>query len=260
MALPLTVIASVSRPERIANVCENFQRQREPARLVLVLNGAARDVRAPWSHQILRCDGGTPARARNAGLEWAKANGPGIIAFWDDDDYYGPGYLTEIADALRDHPRRIVGKPVRYVEFDDGLWLFARKQDVFLGGTMAGWAAELPFIPDLPCGEDHEWCRQLQRDGFEFAPTSGAHYLYNRKGDGHAWRSTRAQMLYTYGPAFALGRDSPSVADGTLRGGAFVPRATIDDVQEDFVAALLARSVDGAGALRQLPPRELVAR
>lgn len=211
----------------------NFERQTQPAELLLVLNGAARQLETPLDARItgLYCEGGSPARARNSGLEFVQMSGGGMVAFWDDDDAYGPGYLAEVVEALRGHRRRVVGKVVRQVEFDDGPVLFLRRQgSAFLGGTMAGWAEELPPIPDLPCHEDHEWCRLLERDGFELVTLSGAHYVYNRKAGKHAWGSTRTQMLYCYGPALAARE--------------YLPRASVQDVEREMVEALLARPAD----------------
>jgi hypothetical protein len=231
----VTVVASVSRPGRIDFVLANFERQTQAAHLLLALNGAARDASVyagPWT--LLRCEGGTPARPRNAGLDWVKANSAGMVSFWDDDDYYGPGYLSEVAEALRGHPRRVVGKVIRFVEFDDGVWLFLRRQGTaFLGGTMAGWASELPPIPDLPCHEDHEWCRLLERDGFELKALSGAHYIYNRKSGGHAWDATRTQMLHCYGPAISSE-------------GGYVPRTTVPEVESEMLQSLLSRPADAS--------------
>lgn len=228
----LTVVAAVSRPERAASVVAGFERQTHPAQLLLVLNGAAEESVAPVGDlDLIRCKGGNPARARNAGLQWVQQHRGGIVAFWDDDDHYGPGYLAEVARALDGHPRRVVGKIIRTVEFDDGRWLFLRKQGhAFLGGTIAGWARELPPIPDLPCHEDHEWCRLLEQRGFELKTLSGAHYVYNRRKGEHAWRSTRTQMLHCYGPAFSLTT------------GEFLPRATLDDIEAELLQNLLARS------------------
>jgi hypothetical protein len=242
----VTVVASVSRASCLAGVIENFNRQQHPAHLIIVLNGPAREHEVDPSPRmtVLRVEGGAPARARNPGLAFAQERRAGMVAFWDDDDYYGPGYLTEVAESLRDHPRRVVGKVVRYVEFDDGVYLFMRKQGgMFLGGTVAGWASGLPPFPDLPCHEDHEWCRLLEKLGFELHPLSGLHYLYNRKAAPHAWQATRTQMLACYGPAFVCGPACSGIAAAPVKLGGYVPCATLDEVEKEFVALLLARQM-----------------
>lgn len=230
----------ISRPACVQHTLANFARQETCSRLILVLNGPAQQaVVPPGSWEVLRCVGGTPARARNAGLERAKELG-GPVIFWDDDDYYGSGYVTEALEQLEGNPRRVLGKPVRFVEFDDGIFLFLGRQGVsFLGGTMAGWAEELPAIPDLACGEDLEWCRLLLQLGFELRSTGGRHYLYNRKrGIKHAWNGTLVQMLYCYGPALNLGMAGSEVVDGKVATGIYCPRASIEDIEYELIQQL----------------------
>lgn len=253
MAIPLTVITALSRPDRIPDVVANFRAQTDlDAMLLLVMNGPASESPVPCDPRItaIRKWGatplsGSPAKPRNAGMEFARSIG-GIVAFWDDDDYYSPGYLAEVRTELAEAPRRVVGRVVRFVEFDDGTWLFLRKQPrLFLGGTIAGWVNELPPIPDLSCHEDHEWCRLLERHGFELRTLSGARYIYNRRGQTHAWAATRTQMLHSYGPALAIGRQGREAVNGRCLGAlSYEPRATVDDVEAEMLARLLARPVE----------------
>src|SRR3954464_755411 len=137
------VVAAVSRPERVERIIELFAAQAwRDAELVLCLNGPASDV-TPSAGTALVCEGGTPARPRNAGLAYLRSRSIPLASFWDDDDYYGPGYLAELAAALHRRPGRVTGKGVRFVRFQDGLYYCLAPQTEFLGGTISGWVGSL---------------------------------------------------------------------------------------------------------------------
>lgn len=241
----LGVVAAVSRPERVEKIVALFAVQTfQDAELVLCLNGKARDAN-PSAGTKLACEGGTPARPRNAGLAYLRERGAGIVAFWDDDDYYGPGYLAELAGALEGKPRRVVGKHVRFVRYPDGLYYCLAAQENFLGGTMGGWVESLPPIPDLPAHEDHEWCELMRREGFELSSLGARHYVYNRLPGLHAWKSTKTQALHTYGPALYFGEAADSIVDGPLsnHSAEFVASPTLDDVTAELLANVMSRPI-----------------
>lgn len=244
--LSIGVVAAVSRPERIPSVIAAFERQRhENKRLLLCLNGPARDA-AATGDCALRCEGGTPARPRNAGLAQFQREGSDIVCFWDDDDYYGPGYLGETVAELSGSRRRVVGKHARFTRFDSGLYYLLGAQDSFLGGTMAGWANELPPVPDLPRDEDRVWCQELARAGFDLRNLTARHYVYNRCSGEHAWNTTKTQMLHAYGPALCFGSADDAIVDGQLRdtSAEFVARPSFDDVSAELLAKVIAAPVD----------------
>lgn len=237
--MKIAVVAAVSRPERVEHVCANFERQAHAAReLVLVLNGPAEHAPAPAQYHVVRTEGGTPARARNAGLAAARDIAQ-LVSFWDDDDYYGASYLVQAVTHLVSLGHRAVtGKRARYVRTDEGMRCLLGKQFGFLGGTISGWSRELPDIPDLPQGEDHAWCELLAAEGFTLLDLGGLHYIYNRTGSGHAWVGTTVQMSYCFGPSLIL-PDNFSDADCCRppHGAGFGPRASLDDVVNELAAS-----------------------
>jgi glycosyltransferase involved in cell wall biosynthesis len=95
----IAVIVPFSRPQMADNVRENFGRQRlpEPSALVVVENailvGEDRLWFGPDAVQTRSAAG--RSRARTAGLHKARELGCEWFAFWDDDDFYAPGFLEQ---------------------------------------------------------------------------------------------------------------------------------------------------------------------
>jgi glycosyltransferase involved in cell wall biosynthesis len=100
------VIVPFSRPQMAENVCANLKRQRlpEPATLIVVENGLAIGSWDDVGHVVQSERGCT--YARTAGLHKARELGCEWFAFWDDDDYYSPGFIEfmwqhrELADVV----------------------------------------------------------------------------------------------------------------------------------------------------------------
>jgi glycosyltransferase involved in cell wall biosynthesis len=245
----IAVVVPVSRADCLSAILAGFRSQtHEGKRLVLVLNGPAREAEVPEMPReaiVLRVEGGTPARARNAGLDWLRGERAEGVTFWDDDDAYLPGYLAEVSECLGANPGAVCGKFVRYVRFDDGLYYALGRQDGFLGGTISARVNGLQPIPDLPLNEDREWCFAMRRAGRRLIATSGKHYVYNRRSGPHAWHSNKAQLLRVYGPAVSLGHADDAVAADYPRPPLnLIPRPTLEEMGEAMLEDL-CRRVDG---------------
>lgn len=101
------LIATGCRPEAWAISEKLLARQtyEGPARLVVVDDGPEPQPvtlqRAGWSVEVVRPtphwepSQNTQARNLTAGLEWIDANERVVV--WEDDDYYAPGYLADVA-------------------------------------------------------------------------------------------------------------------------------------------------------------------
>ena len=244
----ITVIAAVSRADRVAALLNSFARQTySPRAMLLVLNGPAQHAALPEllpdNVGALRIDGGNPARARNAGLAHVRGTDCPLVSFWDDDDCYRPGYLSEVVGAIGEHEGAVSGKFVRWVLFDDGLYLLQGKQDTFLGGTISGWARHLPDIPDMPRDEDRQWCLRLAAAGARMVPLSARHYIYDRRGSSHAWVATRLQAVAAFGPAlrFDIPADIDDPGDVDLSAGALAPVPSLDELGAELLARLASR-------------------
>lgn len=236
MTLAITVVVPFGRPENWPLVLENFARQEHAERRLLIVEnnqalGAPRPELPPGT--VVIQSEPTPARARNRGIAWMREHGGGAVSFCDDDDYYGPGYLTEVATALDGHPDRVAVKAFRYVRWDNGLhYCLAEQPAPTYGCTLSGFSERLP---DFLCVhlEDLVYKPELDREGLSLHVLSDAHYIYNRRTVRGARECdvTQLQYLRSFGPAVNLGDVSDSVANvpGVPR-GTRVPQPTWDEL------------------------------
>lgn len=221
------VIVPFSRPENIDLVLSNFNRQKFPfKKLVLVENGAAVGT---TSHHQLSMSGAlvlTSERhqsiAKNTALQEIKKLGGGFTVVMDDDDWYGPHFLTEACGYARTYD--VIGKNRHFVSMDGNLWLCHReasnrKTDWLTGGTIACWAESCPDYPMLRHGEDARFCLTAARLGMSVYGTDVYHYLYRRSSiTTHAWRISKQQLRSYEASARALdlGVEDPSIVTGEL--------------------------------------------
>lgn len=179
----ITVIAPHARLAFSENLIENFRRQRGvEARLLVVENGPAVGscprIEGAW---FVRSDP-HQADAMNTGLEWLQTHGDGPWARFDDDDYYGPDYLAEVEQGLREHC--VVGQTWGFVLFDDGLYRFGGIQrgpaQKLAGGTLAARSSYVaPF--ERRMDDDLQWCRDMLASGVQLFAGSHRSYCYDRR-------------------------------------------------------------------------------
>ena len=152
----ITILAATNRPDRLPNLLDSVRRQIHPEiELIVLLNSdrfdpdevekAAADL--PRVRVFHLPESYTLAECLNHGLEHATGE---WVAKFDDDDLYGPHYLTDLLLATRYTDAAILGKRScfcwleasrqlvrrfpehvhRHVEFVTGASLFVRR-DVF---------------------------------------------------------------------------------------------------------------------------------
>ncbi len=202
------VVVPFSRPEHLQRVLANFERQSFPGkRLIIVENGPALGSVPRDTLCFTLQSAPHTSHAKNEALSFIKQHGGGFFATMDDDDWYGPGYLDEVAGYARSYDA--LGKQRHFVSLGDDirspppqLILSNRLQaDLdpapwFTGGTVSGWAeAALPYraVP----AEDLDWCARMQAQGKRLRGLSAYHYLYRRSyaGSRHTWPQPRERFL-----------------------------------------------------------------
>lgn len=95
----------------------------------------------------------TMGKKLNSGIERAKGS---LIQKWDDDDYYGPGFLARVVQAFEDHPEATAVIWDRYLislMSETGI-LRCSPSEWIAGGTLAFRRIPKPFREDIPAGVD----------------------------------------------------------------------------------------------------------
>lgn len=198
----VSVIACTNRPKYMENVFENYHRQLyKEKELIIILNNNKMD-KCEWISKSKDCpdvsvfqvdEKKSLGYCLNYGIKKAKYN---IIAKLDDDDYYGPGYLTQAVKALKFAD--VVGKYCTYVYFEDTKTLAIRNPKrenryVFrIEGPTLVFRKEIfdkVKFHDKSLGEDIQFCKDCTKNGIRLYATDKYNYAYIRhnSADKHAW-------------------------------------------------------------------------
>jgi hypothetical protein len=204
----VTVICATARPHHLDDIVTNFERQRHPARrLVVVTNHESFDP-ADVRERLSTVDGATsvtmPPDASlgtclNAALDLAPTR---LVAKFDDDDRYGPEYLGDLLLARRFSLAAVVGKHSHFACFDDGSAYLRFPGREFehtswlAGGTLLvdrERVGDLRF-EDRSLGEDGALLRAVQRAGGYIYAADRFNYVQRRHG-ANTWRTDRDAYL-----------------------------------------------------------------
>jgi len=197
----LWVVVPTCRPERLEWIRDRFVSQHYPNKALLVVEngdaiGAVRES-GIHPHEVVQLRGEPHvSRARNAGIEAVRELGD-WMCFWDDDDYYGPHYLTEVAAAIGTGGiADVIGKRRHFIAFrEHGLYLFNERNQwseaLYLHGPTLTFRASqaLPF-PEIPEGEEMKWAEAMRARGASLRGLSIHHYCYMRGGDRHIFQAS----------------------------------------------------------------------
>ncbi|NBD27337.1 glycosyltransferase family 2 protein [Paenibacillus glycinis] len=213
----ITVIACTMRPAFIDNVFENYDRQLwKNKQMIIVLNNDSMDIeqyqqrasqypenevrvfQLPQKYMLGRC--------LNYAINLAEN---GLIAKFDDDDYYGPKFLREAARAIKRGKASIAGKHTAYLYFNatralmvfrrGGEWKYKRSVK---GGTLvfrkSVWR-RVKFSEYRKSGSDSNWLGRCLRRGYRIYSLSKRHYVCIRRKNYNSHtqkKSTRRYMSH----------------------------------------------------------------
>ncbi|MFC4810848.1 glycosyltransferase [Paenibacillus sp. GCM10023250] len=213
----VTVIACTMRSAYIDNVFENYDRQLwKNKKMIIVLNNDSMDIEVykerasqypegevtvyqlPQKYRLGRCLNYAINKADN-----------GLIAKFDDDDYYGPKFLREAARAIKHGRAAIVGKHTAYLYFNakkalmvfrrGGEWKYKRNVK---GGTLvfrkSVWR-RVKFPAYRKVGTDSSWLSRCISRGYRIFSVSKRHYVCVRRKNWNSHtqkKSTRRYMRH----------------------------------------------------------------
>lgn len=216
----VAVLLVTMRPERLLKCLEWFRSERYAAReLIVVLHG---DVNLKEACRLLLP--GEPVRilqmgrARSLGdcLNFAAAQTD--APYWvkmDDDDHYGPDYLSDLMLYRRVSNAPLFGKPPMFLHMEDGddlLWdpVWAQHANLLhasaeatsalvAGGTLGGRREileEVRFSGTRRGGSDSEFIRRCYEHNHDLLATDGFNFARFRSGnhDFHTWKVSAAEL------------------------------------------------------------------
>ncbi|MCL7714934.1 glycosyltransferase [Stenotrophomonas mori] len=208
------------RPQLLPRCLERFRNDRYPNReLVVVLHGegdvaAARALVRPGERIRIFQLGATHSLGACLNFAFAQTD----AAYWakiDDDDLYGPDYLSDLMLYRRVSDAPVIGKPIAFVHSEKGdrlhwmpSWMEQRSLRVWqpghglpllAGGTLLGRAEvlrQVPFCERRRRGCDSDFLQRchehdlavLAADGFNFA------LFRSERPEFHTWRSGSEEL------------------------------------------------------------------
>lgn len=224
LALPLEPDARVAvvlvsmRPELVVDCLASYRAQDYPQRELIVVvhgDGDASGIRAKLreGEQLLQL-----GRERSLGdcLNFAMMHTD--APYWakiDDDDHYGPAYLSDLMRYRHTVPAWVWGKPPMFLHSQahdelgwDPVWaqhanLLHRSgrasSALVAGGTLAGRREvfdTVRFPSARRGGSDSEFIRQCYSEGFDVLSTDGFNFVRFRsaKTGFHTWQAPTAEL------------------------------------------------------------------
>lgn len=216
-ARPLTrpavsALVPTIRPHQLDSLFATIARQRNvDVELVLLTHGfelePGRLEELQTTHGVAKVKLLTAGRGVSLGecLNRCAAAATGeVVAKMDDDDHYGPHYLSDQLHALHYSGADIVGKQAHYMHLRTSnatVLRFGHREhrytDFVMGPTITARRSlllELPF-PALGLGEDTGFLRQAAAAGKRIYSSDRFNYFQVREATGHTWQVEDAALL-----------------------------------------------------------------
>ncbi|MBG6223456.1 spore maturation protein CgeB [Arthrobacter sp. CAN_A2] len=210
----MSALVSTIRSAQLDHICHTIGRQEGVnVQLVLLAHGiplAERDVRAvAQSHGIedlVFLAEPSDTMLGSCLNRCAEAADGQVLTKMDDDDHYGPQYLSDQLFAMQYSDADVVGKQAHYMCLteSDAVILRAggrehRFTDFVMGPTIMARAEvfrETPF-PGVPRGEDTAFLKGVAAAGGSIYSADRFNYVQMRNGSGHTWQIGDAELLAT---------------------------------------------------------------
>jgi len=197
------VVVPLSRPEWLGSVLRNYRQQVfRGTKLCIVENGRAIGacIARGANPDLLLTTEEHVAVAKNTALAELRRRGAGFWTTWDDDDWYGPEYLAELAGHARDAD--FVGKDFHFTDLAGTLYFchpktVGKSVRTLAGACLGGFVAETPDFPLERVGEDTFFCLNQWTRGAKLQDIGPYHYVYQRDYPGavHTWKKSTREFL-----------------------------------------------------------------
>lgn len=222
----ISIIVPTIKLKYMHNIFKNYQRSSYPVKeLIIILNNNElnlsryeafarrfRDVR------VLRMDESVSlGECLNFGIISSRYD---YISKMDDDDFYGPNYLTDLMHTLNSSECQVTGKNPVFVYFEENKSLYIFKSSkIVTGATLLFRKDIFPNVRfrDVNIGEDYYFLYDCARSGIKIEPSDKYNYVYIRHSNlqDHTFKITSEDFLeegiYNIEKIMAVNNFSPIV-------------------------------------------------
>ncbi|MCF6465679.1 glycosyltransferase [Clostridium sp. Cult2] len=208
----VSIIMVTMRQNCMQNIFDNYKRQDfEKKEMILVLNNNNLninewlDVAEQYENvTVFQLDEKiTLGNCLNFGILYSKYD---FIAKFDDDDYYGPKYLSDLIKAFDIVDADVVGKKTSFVYFEKSKTLAVRNpenENKYVkhmdGPTLLIRKKVFNRVrfANIPRGVDTQFSKDCVKNGFKIYSTNKYHHVYVRHDslDKHTWKIKDEDLL-----------------------------------------------------------------
>ncbi|MGF7059996.1 glycosyltransferase [Brassicibacter mesophilus] len=210
--LSISVIASTNKEKYVNNIFENYKRQKyEKKELIIILNDNKLDLEkykqkaAEYNNvRVFHIDEKKDlSDCINFGAAQSSCD---LIAKFDDDDYYGPYYLTEAVYAIEKFNAGVVGKSRFYAYFEDSRKIGIRRNGVENGYTGYIHGPTLVIkrkvfnkfkFKNMSHGADQHFLRDCKKNKIKIYSTTRKNFIYIRHKSlqHHTWKIKNSNFM-----------------------------------------------------------------
>jgi len=199
----VSIITCTIREEFIENVFKNYQQQTwEEKELIIILNKDSMDINKwlkkakdyPNVRVFQLHEKAALGDCLNFGVLKAKYD---FVAKFDDDDYYGPNYISSTMEAFKDKSISVVGKNSYYIYFKNKRALiFVLGKENSLSDTVAGASLVIRKevfqkiqFEKVNRAEDYFFIDECKKQGLNVYSTNHHHFAVIRHDTAsHTWK------------------------------------------------------------------------
>lgn len=211
----VTVITCTNKPHTLQNIIDNFNRQDfEKKELIIVINNDSIDLNL-WKSETEKyknirifkvSERISLGNCLNMAVEKDIYD---IIAKFDDDDYYGPKYISDTIKSFEYTNAKVIGKGATFVYFAEKGILAIRspgsekKYVKFVNGSTLVFKKEIfnkVKFRDISIAEDVYFCNDCIKNNITIYSTNKYHHIYFRypTKNYHTWKINDDLLINKY--------------------------------------------------------------
>ena len=211
----VSIITCTNKQNTLSNIISNYDRQDlKNKELIIIINKDSIDFDS-WKNKIKDLENirlfklSEKASLGNC-LNYAVSKSQyDIIAKFDDDDYYGPKYLSDTIKSFRNTSAKVIVKAANFVYFVEKKVLAIRTPSeenkfVYFGnGSTLVFKKEIfnrVSFRNISIAEDVHFCQDCIKNSIKIYSTNKYHHIYFRHPvkDNHTWKINDDEFIKKY--------------------------------------------------------------